>query len=81
MRVAATSPTSPARPKTAPTQAGPAPVPAPAGSSVRSDGVSAMGGAVTTAARSTTTLMEAMPRTAAPGGPPQATTDSVAVPV
>jgi hypothetical protein len=38
-----------------------------------------MGGAVTTAARSTRTLIEAMPRTAAPGVPPQATTDRVAV--
>ncbi len=38
-----------------------------------------MGGEVVTAARSTLTSIEAMPRTAGPGAPPQATTDRVAV--
>jgi hypothetical protein len=37
--------------------------------------VIAIGGADRIAARSMATSMEAMPRTAAPGAPPQATTD------
>jgi len=44
-----------------------------------STGVMAMGGAATTAARLTRTSIEAMPRTALPGAPPQATTDKVGV--
>ena len=35
-----------------------------------------MGGGTDTAARSMPTSIEAMPRTAAPGAPPQATTES-----
>lgn len=77
-RAAATSPARAASPKAAPTHAGPAPVLA--GSSLPSIGVSATGGAVTAAALSTLTSIDAMPRTAAPGAPPQATTDRVAVP-
>ena len=71
-RVAASRPTSPARPKAAPTHAGPVPSP------LRGlpPGVRAIGGAVTTEARSTATSTEATPRTASAPFPPQATTVS-----
>lgn len=79
-RVAATSPTRPARPNAAPTHAGPVRSAVPGRSSVRSTGVMVIGAAGATPARSRATSIEAMPRTvpAAPPPPPQATTDSVA---
>ena len=77
-RVAASSPARPARPNTAPTHAGPVRSVVPGRSSVRSTGVTAIGGGTRTAARSTATSIEAMPRTGEPGVPPQATTESTA---
>lgn len=71
------SPASPARPKAAPTHGGPVPMPG-LRSWARSTGVSRTGAVEATPLRSTRTSIEAMPRTAGPGAPPQATTESTA---
>lgn len=79
IRVAATSPARPARPKAAPTHTGPVRVPAPDPSWAGAAGAMAIGTAAVTPARSTLPSIDAMPRTAAPGVPPHATTVSLAV--
>jgi hypothetical protein len=73
-RVAAKTPAMPARPKAAPTHAGPVRSFEPGRAAVRSTGVIDIGGRVATDGRSTATSMEAMPRTAALPLPPHATT-------
>ncbi len=77
--MAATNPARPARPKAAPTHAGPVRASVPGRSSPRATSVKVTGGAVVTEARSTAMSTDAMPRTEAPGRAPQATTTSVAL--
>ena len=72
--MAATSPTNPATPKAAPTQAGPVGSLVRSRSTLRSMGVMLTVEAVTTAPRSTATSIDATPRTASLPAPPQATT-------